>query len=69
MTKADAYLLTAYEGFDKKEMLAKGALIGRVVNVTAHGRTYNPRKEEGLIKALWGKLTEYGTHKAFGVFG
>jgi hypothetical protein len=69
MTKQGEYLLTAYDGFDKKEALAKGALIGKVVSVQAQGRTYDPRKEEGALAAFWGKLTEYGTHKAFGLFG
>lgn len=69
MTKSDTYLLTAYEGFDKKEALAKSCLIGKVVNVQVGDRSYDPVKEEGLFKAFWGKLTEYGTHKAFGLIG
>lgn len=69
MTKQDTYILAAYEGFGKKEALAKAALIGKVVSVTAQGRTFDPRKEENPLRAFWGKLTEYGTHKAFGVFG
>lgn len=69
MTKQGEYLLCAYDGFGKKEALPKSCLIGRVISVTAQGRTYNPRKEEGAFAAFWGKLTEYGTHKAFGIFG
>jgi hypothetical protein len=69
MTKADTYILTAYDGFDKKEALPKSCLIGKVVSVQAQGQTYDPRKKEGAFSAFWGKLTEYGTHKAFGLFG
>jgi hypothetical protein len=69
MTKADTYLLTAYDGFTKKEVLPKGALIGKVVSVQAQGRTFDPQKEENFLTAFWGRLTEYGTHKAFGIFG
>ncbi len=69
MTKEDTFLLTAYDGFGKKEALPKSVLIGRVVNVTARGQTYHPLKKENPLSAFWGKLTEYGTHKAFGIFG
>lgn len=69
MTKEDTYLLTAYDGFGKKEALPKGALVGRVVNVTAGGKTFHPLKNENALSGFWGRLTEYGTHKAFGLFG
>lgn len=69
MTKEDTYLLTAYDGFGKKEALPKGALVGRVVNVIAGGKTFHPLKNENPISGFWGRLTEYGTHKAFGLFG
>lgn len=69
MTQKGEYLLCAYDGLGKKEALPKSSLIGKVVSVQAGGRTYDPSKEEGALKAFWGKLTEYGTHKAFGIFG
>ena len=69
MTKADTYMLTAYDGFGKKEALPKSVLIGRVVNVTAGGKEFHPLKNENPLSAFWGRLTEYGTHKAFGMFG
>jgi hypothetical protein len=69
MTKNGEYLLTAYDNCGKKEALPKSALVGKVVSVQAQGRTYDPRKAENPLAAFWGKLTEYGTHKAFGIFG
>ena len=66
MTKSDTLLLTAYEGFDKKEALPKSSLVGRVVEVEAGGQTWNPNKENAL-KRFWDRLTEYGTHKPFGL--
>ena len=69
MTKQGEYLLCAYDGFGKKEALPKSCLIGKVVSVQAQGKTYDPRKAEGAFAGFWGKLTEYGTHKAFGIFG
>lgn len=69
MTKNGEYLLTAYDNCGKKEALPKTALLGKVVSVQANGRTFDPRKEENPLSAFWGKLTEYGTHKAFGIFG
>jgi hypothetical protein len=69
MTKQGEYLLTAYDGSGKKEALPKSCLLGKVVNVNANGQNYDPRKKENPISAFWGKLTEYGTHKAFGIFG
>ena len=66
MTKSDTLLLTAYEGFEKKEALPKSSLVGRVVEVEAGGRTWDPNKESAL-KRFWDKLTEYGTHKPFGL--
>lgn len=68
MTAKDTLLLTAYEGFDKKEALPKGALLGLVVAVNAGGETFDPRKKENPFSKFWGKLTEYGTHKPFGLF-
>lgn len=69
MTKADTYMLTAYDGFGKKEALPKSALVGRVINVTVGDKSYHPLKKENPVSAFWGRLTEYGTHKAFGLFG
>ena len=63
MTKEDTYLLTAYDGFGKKEALPKGALVGRVVNVTAGGKTFHPLKNENALSGFWGRLTEYGTQR------
>lgn len=68
MTNKDTLLLTAYEGFDKKEALPKGTLLGRVVKVNAGGQSYDPSKRENPFTKFWGRLTEYGTHKPFGIF-
>jgi hypothetical protein len=66
MTHSKTALLTAYEGFDQKEALPTTSLVGRVVQVEAGGRSWNPNKEPFLSR-LWHKLTEYGTHKPFGL--
>ena len=66
MTQNDTLLLTAYEGFGKKEALPKSVLIGRIIEVEGGGRTWDPTKESPL-KRFWGRLTEYGTHKPFGL--
>ncbi len=69
MTNKDTYLETVCEGMEKKELMSKSALVGRVISVTAGGRDFDPHKEENPFARLWGKMTEYGTHKAFGLFG
>jgi len=66
MTAQDTYLLTAHEGSDKKEALPKSALVGRVAEAELGSRKWDPSKEN-LLKKFWGKLTEYGTHKPFGL--
>lgn len=66
MTASDTLLLTTYEGFNKKEALPKSAIVGRVAEVEAAGKSWDPNKENPL-KKFWGKLTEYGTHKPFGL--
>ena len=69
MTNKDTYLETTHDGSDQKEPLSKSALVGRVISVKAGGRDFDPHKAENPFSRLWGKLTEYGTHKAFGLFG
>ena len=68
MAKSDTYLLTAREGFDKKEALPRNSLMGRVESVTHRGQSFNPMATESFMKKFFGKLTEYGTHKPFGIF-
>lgn len=66
MTTSDTYLLAAYEGYDKKEALPKSSLVGRVVKAEAAGKSWTPGKEN-ILQKFWSKLTEYGTHKPFGL--
>ena len=66
ITKDDTYLLTASEGVAKKQPLPKSALVGKVVEAEANGKKWDPTQENPL-KKFWGKLTEYGTHKPFGI--
>ena len=67
MTKTDTYLLTAKEGFDKKEAVTRSSLMGKVVKVCQGSQTFDPSKSQNVLKQFWGKLTEYGTHKPFGL--
>lgn len=69
VAKQDHYLLTAREGFGKKEALLRSSLIGKIESVQHQGQTFDPASREGAGKKFWGMLTEYGTHKAFGLFG
>ena len=66
MTKSNTALLTAYEGFNKKEALPTSSLVGKVVEVEANGKSWDPNKVNPLTR-FWHKLTEYGTHKPFGL--
>ena len=66
MTQNDTFLITAYEGFDKKQALPKSSLMGKVTQVEAGGRTWDPGNEN-LVTKFWNKLTEFGTHKPFGL--
>jgi hypothetical protein len=68
MTRSNTFLLTAKEGFDKKEAIARTSLIGKVEKVCCGGTSYDPAQREGILTQFWGKLTEYGTHKPFGIF-
>ncbi len=68
MTKSDTLLLTAKEGLKKKEPLSRTCLLGKIEKVTCGGRSYNPAQAENILQQFWGKLTEYGTHKPFGLF-
>jgi hypothetical protein len=67
MTSSETYLLTAKEGFDKKEPLKRDRLLGRVEGFQHAGKMVDPRKVEGALTRFWGRLTEYGTHKPFGL--
>jgi hypothetical protein len=67
VTTSHILLLTAHENADKKEPLAKSNLLGRVESVTSAGNTFSPLKREGTFRKLWGMLTEFGTHKPFGL--
>lgn len=66
MTQSDTLLITAYEGFNKKEALPKSSLVGKVVEAEAGGKKWDPNKQNPIAR-FWGKLTEYGTHKPFGL--
>lgn len=66
MTKHDTLLLTASEASNTKLPLPKSALVGKVVQAESNGKKWDPTKENP-IKKFWGKLTEYGTHKPFGL--
>lgn len=67
MTTSQTLLLTAREGFGKKEALPKGCLLGRVESINTGNESFDPLKGEGLLVRFWGMLTEYGTHKPFGI--
>lgn len=67
MTPSRTFLLVAADGLDKKEPIPPSALIGRVDSVEHGGRVFDPHKKENFFKSFWGKLTEYGTHKPFGI--
>ncbi|MFA5504789.1 MAG: hypothetical protein WC314_18970 [Vulcanimicrobiota bacterium] len=69
MTRDNTLLLVAQEGFDKKESIPMNALLGKVDEVEHNGRAFDPLAGENFLKSFWGKLTEYGTHKAFGFIG
>lgn len=66
-TNSDTYILVAHEGNTEKEVLPRNCLLGKIEAINAGGKTYNPLASEGPIKRFWGKLTEYGTHKPFGL--
>jgi hypothetical protein len=67
MTRNNTLLLVAQEGYDKKEPLPLNALLGKVDEVEHGGRAFDPLGKENFLQSLWGKLTEYGTHKPFGL--
>lgn len=69
ITRAHTLLLTVEEGADKKEALPQSCLLGKVESVEFGGKCFDPASKENFLKKFWGKLTEYGTHKAFGIFG
>lgn len=66
MTKNQTALMTACEGSAQKEMLPTSSLVGKVVEVESGGKSWDPNKENFLTK-FWQKLTQYGTHKPFGI--
>lgn len=66
MTSDDVLLLTGYEGRKTKDPLVKTSLIGRVVEVETESGRRDPCKEN-VVQQFWNKLTEYGTHKPFGL--
>lgn len=67
MTRNDTILLTAQEGYNKKEPFPLSSYLGIVDEVEHGGRSFNPRSQENFMQAFFGKLTEYGTHKPFGL--
>lgn len=69
ITRSHTLLLTAKGNSDKKEPIPQSALLGKVESVEYGGRTFDPTKSENLLKKFWGKLTEYGTHRPFGLIG
>lgn len=60
-------LLTVREGFAKKEALPTGCLLGKIEAVNSGESSYDPLQTTGLWQRFWGMLTEYGTHKPFGL--
>ncbi len=60
-------VLTAREGYGKKEPITRASLLGKVEAISVGGKAVDPLKNEGILKSFWGKLTEYGTHKPFGL--
>lgn len=69
ITRENTLLLSAKEGSEQKDPIPQNALLGRVEEVEAGGAVFEPLKREGLFKSLMGRLTEYGTHRPFGLFG
>jgi phage pi2 protein 07 len=68
ITRADTLLLVAQEGFDKKEPIPLNAYLGKVDAVEIGGCVFDPTKNESFWQNFMGKLTEFGTHKPFGIF-
>ena len=68
ITRTTTLLLTVKEGEDQKDPIPLNALLGKVDSVEVGGRVFDPLKEESFLQSLWGKLSEYGTHRPFGVF-
>lgn len=68
ITRSHTLLLTAEEGADKKEALPQNCLLGKVDKVSFGGQTFDPASKENFLQKFWGKLSEYGTHKPFGIF-
>lgn len=66
IAKNDTYILVTHDGYDKKDALPQSALVGRVVEAEVAGKTWDPSAENPL-RRFWSKLTEYGTHKPFGI--
>ena len=66
IAKSDTYLLTTYDGYSKKEALPNSAVIGKVVEAELGGKKWDPSKENPF-RRFWSRLTEYGTHKPFGL--
>ena len=66
IAKTDTYLLTANDELSVKEPLPNSAVIGKVVEAEIAGRKWDPSKENPF-RRFWSKLTEYGTHKPFGI--
>ena len=69
ITRSQTLLLTAKEDCPEKEPLPQSCLLGKVESVEFGGKSFDPAKRESLLKGFWGKLTEYGTHKPFGIIG
>jgi hypothetical protein len=68
ITREHTLLLVAQEGFNKKDPVPLNAFLGKVDEVESAGRVFDPLKKENFFQTFWGKLTEFGTHKPFGLF-
>ena len=66
MRNKDTLLITAFDGFGKKQALPKSSLLGKVIKVENAGKVWDPGKEN-VVKKFWNRLTEFGTHKPFGL--
>lgn len=64
MTASNSYLTVTEEGSKEAEVLPKGCLVGKVVQASYKGKSYDPSKQ-GPVQGFINLLTEYGTHTPF----
>ena len=64
MVGTDSYLSVISDQSKEPQTLPKSSLVGKVVEVTHNGKSWDPAKE-GAFKHFMNLLTEYGTHTPF----